>query len=77
MTPKERIEIDIEKFKESLNQISQIELSTKDKEILEKAKQYCEDSKYYLKKGDEFTSFGCITYCHGLIDALQISHKLI
>ena len=36
-----------------------------------------DDAKYYLEKGDELTSFGCITYSHGLIDALRINHDLI
>jgi hypothetical protein len=38
--------------------------------IAELANQYYEDSKYYLEKKDFFTSFGCINYAHGLLDAI-------
>ncbi|MFH1306873.1 MAG: DUF357 domain-containing protein [Candidatus Micrarchaeota archaeon] len=40
-------------------------------DILELAKKYCEDSKYFLKKGDLITAFGCINYAHGLIDGYR------
>lgn len=64
-----RIKKDIELFEKNIS-------SVKDKEkfsqVLELALQYCEDSKYYLKKGDLFTAFGCINYAHGLTDAVRI-----
>ena len=40
------------------------------RKTLELSKQYYEDSKYYLDKKDYFTSFGCINYAHGLLDAI-------
>ena len=38
--------------------------------IVDLAKRYRIDSEYYLKKKDYVTSFGCINYAHGLLDAL-------
>jgi hypothetical protein len=52
-------------------------LSVKNKKLTELqektiklAKQYYNDSKYYLGKKDYFTAFGCINYAHGLLDAI-------
>ncbi|HML04219.1 MAG TPA: DUF357 domain-containing protein [Methanobacterium sp.] len=30
-----------------------------------------------MEKGDLTTSFGCITYAHGLLDAIRLIHSLI
>jgi len=76
MDCKERIVIDIEKLDESLEKIESIEFTAKEKEIVERAKSYKEDSSYYLEKGDEVTSFGCITYAHGLLDAIKLNHNI-
>ena len=38
------------------------------KKIVEMAKAYLEDSKYFLKKGDLINSFGALYYAHGWID---------
>jgi uncharacterized protein len=42
----------------------------KTKRIVDLAKRYRIDAEYYLKKKDYVTSFGCINYAHGLLDAL-------
>ena len=76
MDCKERIIIDIEKLDESLKKIESIEFTAKEEKIVERAKSYKEDSAYYLKKGDETTSFGCITYAHGLLDAIKLNHEI-
>jgi len=76
MDCKKRIVVDIEKLDESLKKIESIEFTAKEKETIERAKSYKEDSSYYLEKGDEITSFGCITYAHGLIDAIIINHNI-
>jgi len=76
MDCKERIVVDIEKLDESFKKISSIELTAEEEEIIERAKSYKEDCKYYLKKEDEITSFGCITYAHGLIDAIILNHSI-
>ncbi len=77
MDCKTRILIDIDKIENNLKEIKDLNFSEKEKEIIERAKNYRDDCKYYLEKGDELTSFGCITYSHGLIDALRINHDLI
>lgn len=73
----EKILKDIEKLEENLKQIEKIEFTQKEKEAISRAKDYREDCKYYLKKGDEITSFECISYSHGLIDTLRIIHEII
>ncbi|MDR3222861.1 MAG: DUF357 domain-containing protein [Methanobrevibacter sp.] len=77
MKNSERILFDINKMDISFKDIENIEFNSKEKEIIERAKSYKYDSKYYLEKGDEMTSFGCITYSHGLIDALKMIHGII
>ena len=76
MDCKERIIIDIEKLDESLKKMESIELTAKEKEIVERANSYKKDSSYYLEKQDEITSFGCITYAHGLLDAIILNHDI-
>ena len=76
MECKERIVVDIEKLEKSLKKIDYIEFTAKEEEIIERAKNYKEDCKYYLEKGDEISSFGCITYAHGLIDAIILNHDI-
>nr|WP_302578842.1 DUF357 domain-containing protein [Methanobrevibacter arboriphilus] len=72
----ERILIDIEKLDESFEKVESIKLSQEEKEIIKRAENYKEDCKYYLEKGDELTSFGCITYAHGLVDAILLNHHI-
>ncbi|MDR2544753.1 MAG: DUF357 domain-containing protein [Methanobrevibacter sp.] len=77
MKNSERILIDIDKLDLSFKDIENIDFTSKEKEIIERAKSYKYDSEYYLEKGDEMTSLGCITYSHGLIDALKMIYGLI
>ena len=70
MDEKTRIEKDIIMFEENLSKLDDINLSDSQRETIELAKQYYEDSKYYLEKEDFFTAFGCINYGHGLLDAI-------
>jgi len=76
MNCKERILIDIKKLNESFKKIEHINLSLEEKEIIKRAENYKEDCKYYLEKKDEITSFGCITYAHGLIDSILIKNHV-
>lgn len=69
MDDKIRIEKDILMFEDNISKTSE-KLKTQNNKIVELAKQYYEDSKYYLKKKDYFTAFGCINYAHGLLDAV-------
>lgn len=72
-----RIEKDIELFTKNIKEIESITLDSNENGIIERAKSYFEDTKYYLKKGDLITSFGCITYAHGLLDAIRLLHNII
>ncbi len=72
-----RINKDIELFTKNIKEIGSIDLSDNENEVVERAKSYFEDTKYYLKKGDLITSFGCITYAHGLLDAIRLIYNLI
>ena len=39
--------------------------------IIDLSRMYAKDSKSYLEKGDFYTSFSCISYAHGLLDAIK------
>ena len=66
----ERIKKDIALFEESIVERDSLSLASDDEEVVDLAKRYYEDTKYYLEKGDYFTAFGCINYAHGLLDAV-------
>lgn len=70
MDEKTRIKKDIIMFEKNLKQIKNKKLTKSQNKTLELAKQYHEDSKYYLEKKDFFTAFGCINYAHGLLDSI-------
>lgn len=63
-----RVESDIVQFYENAKEVKRTAANAR---ILELAAQYCEDTKYFLGKGDLVTAFGCINYAHGLIDAFR------
>jgi hypothetical protein len=65
---KERIESDIEQFYTNIHEVKE---TADNADLLDIAKRYCEDTKYFLEKKDYVTAFGCINYAHGLIDALR------
>jgi hypothetical protein len=77
MEYEERIIKDIDTLSKNLKEIEPINFSEKEKQIVERAKNYMDDTSYYLKKNDHITSFGCITYAHGLIDSLRMIHNII
>jgi hypothetical protein len=77
MEYEERIIKDIDTLSKNLKEIEYINFSEKEKQIVERAKNYMDDASYYLKKKDNITSFGCITYAHGLIDSLRMIHNII
>jgi hypothetical protein len=70
MDEKTRVQKDIVMFEENSRKLHDISLSTSQKKTYELATQYYQDTKYYAKKKDYFTAFGCINYAHGLLDAL-------
>lgn len=73
----ERIEKDIELFAKNIKEIESIKIHEKEVQVVEMAKNYRKDTDYYLDKKDYLTSFGCITYAHGLLDAVRLIHGLI
>ena len=42
------------------------------REVIEEARRYLQDAKYYLEKGRFETSLASIAYCEGLLDALRM-----
>ncbi|MEM0218270.1 MAG: DUF357 domain-containing protein, partial [Desulfurococcaceae archaeon] len=60
--------LNVEQFLEVLEKE---ELSEKARVVVEIAKSYLADSRYYLEKGDYATSLSCIAYAEGLLDALR------
>ena len=77
MNAVERIENDIELFTKNIKEIESIKLHEEESQIMEMAKNYRKDTDYYLEKKDYLTSFGCITYAHGLLDAIRLLHEFI
>jgi hypothetical protein len=67
MLENERIKKDIDLFEKHFRSIS-----NKSTKPVEWAQQYYEDAKYYFKKKDYFTAFGCINYAHGLLDSIRL-----
>jgi len=74
---KEKILKDIGILDINLKEIEGMNFSEKEKEAISRAKDYREDCKYYLEKGDQITSFECVSYSHGLIDTIRIIHDII
>jgi len=66
MDDKTRIEKDIVMFEENIEKTQKMSLTNSQKKTITLAK----DTKYYHKKKDYFTAFGCINYAHGLLDAI-------
>jgi len=42
------------------------------KSIVEQAKSYLKDAKYYMEKKELETSLASVAYCEGLLDALRL-----
>ena len=67
----ERIKAYIDNVELALKNIDIDRLRSSEKHIIELVKDYLYDSKYYLEKGDLFTSLACIAYAEGLLDCLK------
>ncbi|HTX61926.1 MAG TPA: DUF357 domain-containing protein [Methanobacterium sp.] len=72
-----RIKKDVELFAKNIKEVESIEVSTGEESIIQLARNYAHDTEYYLKKQDNYTAFGCITYAHGLLDAVRLLYHLI
>ncbi len=64
---RERIEKDIRMFYSNMEKLKRGELG---KKVVEMSEMYAKDSKSYLDRQDYYTSFSCISYAHGLLDAV-------
>ncbi|WP_440059290.1 DUF357 domain-containing protein [Thermogladius sp. 4427co] len=72
----EKIRAYISNVEKALSLISGVELDSKSRELVELARAYMDDAKYYIDKGDYFTSLACIAYAEGLLDALKRIGKI-
>jgi hypothetical protein len=73
----ERIKKDMKLFTKNIKEVESIKISAGEDNIIHMARNYAQDTNYYLKKQDNYTAFGCITYAHGLLDAVRLLHHLI
>jgi hypothetical protein len=73
----ERIDKDLKLFEKNIKELESIKMGVSDEKIVDLAKSYAQDTTYYLEKEDYLTSFGCITYAHGLLDAVRLLKGLI
>jgi len=58
-------------LEEALSSIEILKEDVKVHEVLENVKAYLDDARYYLEKGDLFTSLTCVAYGEGLLDCLR------
>ena len=65
-----RIEKDISSFNSNIDGLG-AQSSERARKMVELAKMYASDAKSYLDKGDMYTSFSCISYAHGILDAVK------
>ncbi len=70
MDERTRVQKDIVMFEQNITKINARTMSDAEKKIIDLARQYYEDAKYYSGKKDFFTAFGCVNYAHGLLDAI-------
>lgn len=73
----ERIVKDLKLFEKNIKELESIKMGVKDEKIVDMARSYAQDTTYYLEKEDYLTAFGCITYAHGLLDAVRLIKDLI
>lgn len=69
-----RVRTYLEMVSRALEQLSSdlLERNPKALEVLNLAKLYRDDARYYLSAGDLPTALACISYAEGLLDALRI-----
>lgn len=70
MDEKTRVQKDIVMFEKNIARFHDKTITKVEEKIVELARQYDEDTKYYSEKKDFFTAFGCVNYAHGLLDAI-------
>ncbi|HIC99610.1 MAG TPA: cytidylyltransferase family protein [Pyrodictiaceae archaeon] len=71
MSEKLRVQAYIENVEQALQQLAEKRLEKPYEKLVELARLYVDDARYYLEKGDTFTALACVAYAEGLIDALR------
>jgi len=66
-----RIAKDIMLFSKSIDKIDKLKLNKSERYIVELSEMYARDAQSYLDKKDLCTAFSCISYAHGLLDAIK------
>ncbi len=66
-----RIEKDIGMFYSNLGSLKLENADRKIGKLVDTARMYASDAKSYLAKKDFYTSFSCISYAHGILDAVK------
>ena len=73
--PRERVEAYIENVAHALDRLDHGEAQPpgepRARSLVELARAYLSDARYYLEHGDTFTALAAIAYAEGLIDALR------
>ncbi|MDP3065700.1 MAG: DUF357 domain-containing protein [Methanobacteriaceae archaeon] len=72
-----RIDKDLKLFEKNIKELESIKMGVAEEKIVDMARSYAQDTTYYVEKEDYLTAFGCITYAHGLLDAVRLTKKLI
>jgi len=70
-SPEERVKAYIENVELALEKARDAQLDEKARRVVENAKAYLDDARFYLAQGDVFTALACIAYAEGLLDALR------
>ncbi len=71
---KERVEKDMTLFYKSIKELDKVPHWQEDKKIayiVKLSDMYAKDAKSYMEKNDLCTAFSCISYAHGLLDAVK------
>lgn len=71
MDEKQRVQAYIDNVEQALQQLAGKRLEKPYAKLVELAKLYVDDARYYLERGDTFTALACVAYAEGLIDALR------
>lgn len=73
---RERLKAYIENVEQFIEKIKGKTLDKDVEKILDLARAYLSDAKYYFINGDYFTSLACIAYAEGLLDSIRVQGKL-
>ncbi|KSW12682.1 cytidyltransferase [Pyrodictium occultum] len=71
LPPGERVEAYIANVELALEKLGSRGLAGRTARLLELARMYVSDARYYLQRGDVFTALADVAYAEGLVDALR------